>query len=90
MAEDDKSITDATRLYRRLHPDQVVWDDNAGRIRASSAAFKGEFLSVNLEDELNRMQETPEFALRGRPHHSLGSITAKLARPGPSGCEEAN
>lgn len=80
MAEDDKSIQDPTRLYRRLHPVQVIWDANEGRVRASSAAFKDEFLSISLGDELERMGEGPAFAVRRHPQHSLGWITAHLAR----------
>jgi hypothetical protein len=80
VAEDDKSISDRTRLYRRLHPDQVVWDANEGRVRASSAAFKDEYLSVHLGDELERIGETTDFVLQPYPQHSLSSITAELAR----------
>lgn len=80
MTEDDKSIQDSTRLYRRLHPSQVIWDANERRVRASSGAFRDESLSVSLGDELQRIGQTPAFALRAHPQHSLGSIIAGLAR----------
>lgn len=80
MPEDDQSIQDATRLYRRLHPTQVIWDRNEGRIRPSSGAFKDESLSVNLGDELERLNELPDYALKAHPQHSLCSITAGFAR----------
>ena len=82
MPDSEEPIPDDTRLYRRLHPDQVVWDDNEQRLRAgaSSAAFKDEHLSVNLGNELVRLNETPAFALRAHPRHSLGWFTAAFAR----------
>lgn len=77
---DDTSIPDETRLYRRLHPEQVIWDDNERRVRPSSAAFKDEFLSISLGNELARISEPPSFALRDHPQHSLGWLTAEFAR----------
>jgi hypothetical protein len=72
---DDGTIPDETRLYRRLHPTQVVWDDNQGCIRVSSGAFTDEFMSVNLGNELERINEPPTFALRHYPIHSLAWLS---------------
>ena len=80
VPESKEPIPGDTRLYRRLHPDQVVWDDNEHRLRASSAAFKDEHLSVNLGNELARINKTPAFALRAHPRHSLGWFSAAFAR----------
>jgi hypothetical protein len=80
VPEDDESIPDETRVYRRLHPTQVVWDDNEGRARASSGAFNDESMSVNLGNELARIGESPEFALRRYPMHSLGWLTVEFVR----------
>jgi hypothetical protein len=80
VTDDDSEIPGATRLYRRLHPTQIVYDANEGVVRASSGAFKDKRLSVNLGNELDRINEPPDFALRNRPQHSLGWLTAEFVR----------
>lgn len=80
MQPDDSSISGATRLYRRLHPTQLVWDDNEGRLRPTSNAFKGEVLSVNIGDEMERRGLGIDFVLRFDPNHHLASVAAALAR----------
>lgn len=80
MAEDDDSILGETRLYRRLHPTQLLWDGNQGRIRATTNAFKDYALSVNLEDALDALGQPPEWTLRLDPAHQLGAFTTAFAR----------
>lgn len=82
--EDDHSIADAEDLWRRVHPEQVVRDNNLGRVRPSSAAFKAYELSCLLAS-----QDTPERALAataddglswGKKGFSLAAFAAGLAR----------
>lgn len=83
-SEDDASIADAEDLWRRVHPRQVVPDDNLGRVRPSSAAFKDYELSC-----LRAREDTPERALAaiaadglswGKKGFSLAALAAGLAR----------
>jgi hypothetical protein len=37
--QDDPSTPDSAHLWRRIPPWYLVWDDNRGAIRISSAAF---------------------------------------------------
>ena len=46
----------------------------------SSAAFKDEELSVNLESVMVRDRRPPEDAIRGYPGYGLATITAAHAR----------
>lgn len=46
--EDDPTITDEERLLRRIAPSWVLWEEE-GVLRISSAAFRDDELSVNLE-----------------------------------------
>ena len=80
MSDDSEQIPGDTRLYRRLHPTQIVYDDNEGVVRASSGAFRDKRLSVNLGNELDRIGESPAFALRNYPQHSLGWFSVEFAR----------
>lgn len=80
MPADDPSIGNEVRLYRRLHPRQLIWDDNEGRLRATSNAFKDPSMSVALGDEMANLGLDPEWVLRGDPQHHLAWITAQLAR----------
>jgi hypothetical protein len=77
---DDQSIGNDTRLFRRLHPTQIVWDDNQGRLRPTSNAFKDPSMSVALGDEMESLGLDPEWVLRGDPQHHLAWISAQLAR----------
>lgn len=85
---DDPSIADDTLLLRRIltRPDlSVVWDDNLGRWRPSSAAFddhpNGTPMSVVLSDTLESLGRPLESALDGHEEtHSLAAITANDAR----------
>lgn len=80
MADDDPTIDDETSLYRRLHSTQIVWDDNRGRLRPTSNAFKDPNLSVGLGDTMGQLALSPEWMLREDPEHQLGAVTAAIAR----------
>ena len=91
--EDDPSIGDAEDLWRRVHPDQVVRDQNLGRVRPSSAAFRHFELSCLLARE-----DTPDRALPAKADNgvswrdngfSLAAFAASLARRlRPTVCRE--
>ena len=71
---DDKSILDADRLFRRVAPNQVEKNPD-GSPRPSSAVFKTDEMSVNIESVMQKHQRPPEATLEGRPGDSLCSIT---------------
>jgi hypothetical protein len=78
--QDDVSICDEERLFRRVHPTHLVRDEDSGTLRVSSAAFKDEELSVNIESILKLDGSAPEACLRKHPNHRLVAITAADAR----------
>jgi hypothetical protein len=84
---DDESIGNACRLFRRVRskPEiSIVWDDNLGCWRPSSAAFRndrdGQPMSIALECELDAHGLAPASVLAGHEGFSLAYITAALAR----------
>ena len=80
MTEDDARVPDETDLLRRVHPEQVIWDENVGVLRPTSAAFRDVEMSVNLGDDIEREGLTSEFAVRNHPRHHLAALTALAAR----------
>lgn len=85
--EDDKSIRDECELLRRVQvrPDiSIVLDENLGRWRPSSAAFRdhrnGSPMSVVLRDDLENENRSLEEILHGHEGFALASITAGFAR----------
>jgi hypothetical protein len=77
--EDDPSIPDSERLFRRIPRTWVDWDAD-GNAAISSAAFKDTELSVNLESIMARDSRPPEDAIRNYPGYGLAAITAAHAR----------
>jgi len=78
--EDDPSIQDTVRLFRRIHPVHIVKDDDTGLLRFSTAAFRDEDLSINIEEYLLRQGLTSIDCLRGYPQHLLMSLQAGACR----------
>ena len=76
---DDPSIPGDERLLRRINPTWINWDER-GNATISSAAFKDEELSVNLESIMLQDGRRPEDAVRTRPGYGLATITASHAR----------
>lgn len=74
--EDDATIADDAVLWRRIHPDRVVLDENLGRQRPSSAEFRDKELSVILADP----GREPASVLVNYPDRFLASIKAGEAR----------
>lgn len=76
---DDPSIPAVERLFRRIAPSWVDWDEQGNAV-ISSAAFKDEELSINLESVMARDGRPPEDAIRNYPRYGLAAITAAHAR----------
>jgi hypothetical protein len=76
----DAPIADTTELYRRVHVDQIVWDDNIKRLRPNKNVFKDVELSVHLGDVLDDEDRLPSSVLDGKPNHHLVALTAGFVR----------
>ncbi len=87
--EDDLTIPNDADLLRRIHPNWVVMDDNAGGWRPSSAAFEnhrnGTPMSVYLGEVLVTAGREYEDVIAPFPGHSLAKFTADLARQNDQG-----
>jgi hypothetical protein len=77
--EDDPSIVDQERLFRRIPRTWIDWDDD-DTAAISSAAFKDEELSINIESIMVRDGRPPADAIRQYPGYGLAAITAAHAR----------
>ena len=89
---DDVSIRDECELFRRvmINPGvHIIWDNNLGRWRPTSAAFRdhknGSPMSVVLGDILVELGRTPDDVLDGHVGLALAVITAGLARQNNQG-----
>lgn len=78
--QDDPAIPDTTKLYRRVPPDQVVRDQNLGRLRPSTGLFTHYEMSVVLENKMAEDARELESALGPYDEHYLVSIIAEFAR----------
>jgi hypothetical protein len=76
---DDPNIPADERLFRRIPRTWVDWDEQ-GNATVSSAAFKDEELSINVESVMARDARPPADAIRGYPGYGLVAITAGHAR----------
>ena len=76
---DDRTIEDSSELWRRVHPEFLVRDDN-GRIFPSSQAFqnrsKDDPMSVGLAD----ICPSPAEELKGYADYGLASLSAGQVR----------
>jgi hypothetical protein len=77
---DDGSIPNECRLLRRIHPDQVVKDENSGSWRPSSGAFRHLELSVDAESVLIDLGLDWKFCLSNYIGYSLAAFSAGRAR----------
>lgn len=78
--QDDASMSDDTRLFRRVHPKQIVPDEDTGLARVSTGAFKDAELSFQIESILRQHNLDPAYCLKSNPQHSLVSILAGQCR----------
>lgn len=90
---DDRTIGNEAPLWRRIAPTQVVYDDNMGRCRPSTAAFQdhrdGSPMSVVLGQDVLAAGRRPESVLLGHEDFSLASISAGLTRRHGQGIRRA-
>ena len=86
---DDVSISDDANLWRRIHPDWVVTDENRGGVRPSSAAFDdsddGTPLSVVIEEAVLASGRDAAKILENYAGYSLAAFTAGAARANGQG-----
>ena len=80
MIPNDAPVADEMSLYRRVHPTEIVWNDNDGCPRPNSSVFKHREMSVHLDDVLRDEGRGPESVLDGKPSHSLVSLTAGFVK----------
>jgi hypothetical protein len=77
--ENDPSISDEVVLWRRVHPDQIVHNNNLNEMRPTSQAFQNtsgsDGMSVNIADET-----TTEDTLRGFEDHFVVSLGVGFVR----------
>jgi hypothetical protein len=81
-ALDDPSIPDRAALWRRIAPrkEWVIFDENLGASRATSAAFRDASLSVILGDEVIESGRTVAGLLIPYPNYGMVEFAAELAR----------
>ncbi len=80
LYQDDPTISATTLLFRRIHPVEVVRDENTGLCRVSSSAFEKFELSVDIESIMQSIGKTPASSLADYPQHKLVGVLAKTAR----------
>ncbi len=81
MAEvDDGSIANEADLLRRIHPKQVIIDDNTGQLRPTSAAFRDQSMSVDVAPILAAQGLDFQFTLASYPGYGLVKFQAGVAR----------
>jgi hypothetical protein len=73
--QDDPSIPNTDRLFRRVPRNQLRLQED-GSWRPSSAVFKTEEMSVNIESLMVAQGRPPEDTLAGHPGQFLTSIIA--------------
>jgi hypothetical protein len=76
----DGSIDDSWSLLRRVHPSQVVRDDNAGGRRVSSGAFRDLEMSVDTEELWHAHGRDWHASLEGHEGYSLVRFIAAVPR----------
>jgi hypothetical protein len=78
--QDNASVRNGEKLFRRVHVSLLVRDDDTGLARVSSGAFKDRDLSVHIESALSETGRLPESCLHNCNAHKLVSITSANAR----------
>jgi hypothetical protein len=77
---DDAPVPEDMSLYRRVHPSEIVWNDNDRCLRPISPVFKDHEMSVHLDDVLRDEARNAESVLDGKPQHSLVSLTVGFVK----------
>jgi hypothetical protein len=76
VISNDAPVAEDMSLYRRLHPSEIVWDDNDECLRPTSGAFEDREMSIHLDDVLKDEGREPVSVLQGKQMYSLVSLTA--------------
>lgn len=79
MADNKDKIPNDAHLLRRIHPTQIVLGHN-GRRRLSSAPFRHQKMSVDVEQILVAAGQSWHFSLRNHPEYSLVRLGADVVR----------
>ena len=81
---DDPTIADDAALWRRIHPEWAVPDENRGGLRVSSAAFAnsrdGSPTSILIAETVASSGRGPEDVLQAFDRYGLASLRAGQAR----------
>ena len=77
--QDDPTIPDSDRLFRRVRPNQLFTEPD-GSQRPTSAVFKNQELSITIESLMTEQGRPPEDTLTGFPGEYLISIIAGHVR----------
>lgn len=80
MIPDDAPVPEDMSLYRRVHPKEIVWNENDRCLRPGSGVFKDPEMSIHLDDVLKDEEREPESVLDGKPQHSLVALTAGFVK----------
>lgn len=84
LPEDDVTILNESALWRRIRPEQTIFDANLGRLRPTSDAFGNSSddsgMSVIIGDQVLEEGRTPQQLLHDFPGFSLAAFQALLAR----------
>lgn len=80
MIPDEAPVSEDMSLYRRVHPKEIVWNENDRCLRPGSGVFKDREMSIHLHDVLKDEEREPESVLDGKPHHSLVALTAGFVK----------
>jgi hypothetical protein len=86
---DDPTIVNDAPIWRRIPPRHIVFDENIGKWRPSSAAFEdhpdGSPMSVVLGQEVLDQGRTVDSFLEGHQGFGLACFSAGLARENRQG-----
>ena len=77
--DDRDNISNDERLLRRIHLSLIV-EGQDGTAKVSTAAFRDQELSVNIESKMLEAGRTPADSLANNPNDLLVSITARVCR----------
>ena len=75
-----RDIPENADFYRRLSPDQVVFDERANSYRASSGAFTHHSMSVDVKTFMDEAGVGRDFCLRNHATFSLAQFSNELVR----------
>ena len=76
IRQDDLSIGNEARLFRRVHLSQIVRDEDTGLARVSSGAFRDVEMSIDIELILTASGLDERHCLEGHNAHRLVSLSA--------------